>query len=237
MPYSNVRQRQRDMRYLSTDSILTARHRDAAYQSVTLGIYRNFGKRLMDLVICILSLPLVAPVIMILATIIAMTGRTPFFSQTRIGQHGRPFRIWKLRTMVHDSDQVIEKYFQGNLDAQEEWRTTQKLKYDPRITAFGSFLRKTSLDELPQIWNVLRADMSLVGPRPIMVNQKHFYPGTDYYNLRPGISGNWQVSMRNESTFVDRAAYDRRYNLTLSLREDMRILKDTVHVVLRATGY
>ncbi|MGR3707196.1 sugar transferase [Sulfitobacter sp.] len=191
----------------------------------------------MDLVICILSLPLVTPVIMILATIIAMTGSTPFFSQTRIGQYGRPFRIWKLRTMVHDSDQVIEKYFQGNLDAQEEWRTTQKLKYDPRITAFGLFLRKTSLDELPQIWNVLRADMSLVGPRPMMDNQKHIYPGTDYYNLRPGISGNWQVSMRNESTFVDRAAYDRRYNLTLSLREDTRILKDTVHVVLRATGY
>lgn len=225
------------MGYFGTESILMSRFDKAKSLIVTGRVYRNFGKRVIDIAICIISLPFVVPVIAILVILIAASGSNPFFTQTRMGQYGRSFKMWKLRTMVRNGDQIIERYLKVNPGAQEEWRTTQKLKSDPRITALGSFLRKTSLDELPQIWNVLCADMSLVGPRPMLVNQKYFYPGTDYYKLRPGISGNWQVSLRNESSFADRAAYDRHYNLALSLKEDMRILKDTVHVVLRATGY
>jgi exopolysaccharide production protein ExoY len=122
-------------------------------------------------------------------------------------------------------------------EARGEWDKTQKLKKDPRITRFGRILRKTSIDELPQLFNVLMGDMSLVGPRPIMVEQKALYPGDLYYTMRPGLTGFWQISNRNHCRFIDRVRYDNAYYFAISLRTDLAVLWRTVGVVLRGTGY
>ena len=122
-------------------------------------------------------------------------------------------------------------------EARREWDQTQKLKYDPRVTALGRFLRKSSLDELPQLWNVFTGDMSLVGPRPMMPNQRDIYPGTAYYDLRPGLTGLWQISDRNNCTFAKRAEFDTEYERCVSLRTDVTILFKTVGAVARGTGY
>jgi exopolysaccharide production protein ExoY len=132
---------------------------------------------------------------------------------------------------------VSGSYLAETPEARAEWDATQKLKQDPRITVVGRMLRKTSLDELPQLFNVLTGDMSLVGPRPIMVNQKALYPGQRYYDMRPGLTGLWQVSDRNECSFAGRVRFDDIYHRTMSFGTDLRILGQTVSVVLRGTGY
>jgi exopolysaccharide production protein ExoY len=139
--------------------------------------------------------------------------------------------------MVCDAETRLAEHLARSPEAQAEWDHTQKLKCDPRITVFGNFLRKTSLDELPQLWNVLKGDMSLVGPRPMMAGQQGLYPGLAYYALRPGITGSWQVSDRNASSFAARADFDNAYEETLSFMGDLHILAATVGVVLRGTGY
>lgn len=200
-------------------------------------LYRDFGKRLFDVTLIILALPFVLPVIAVLAVLAALDGGNPFYSQLRVGRSGTPYRIWKLRTMVPDADALLERHLEANPEARAEWDKTQKLKNDPRITPMGRLLRRSSLDELPQLWNVLRGDMSLVGPRPMMLNQRSLYPGLDYDALRPGITGPWQVSARNETSFADRAQFDTSYYNTLSLGTDLRLLRATFRVVLRATGH
>lgn len=201
------------------------------------GIYRNGGKRLLDLILVCLVLPSALPVIMILAMIVACNGGQPFYSQARIGRDGRIYRMWKLRSMVRDAETRLETHLRAHPESRAEWDRTQKLKADPRITRFGRFLRKSSMDELPQLLNVLTGDMSLVGPRPMMPEQRAIYPGWTYYTLRPGITGPWQVSKRNESTFADRAHFDNIYARELSLGTDAALLMATVRVVLRGTGY
>ncbi len=120
--------------------------------------------------------------------------------------------------------------------AKAEWDSTQKLRNDPRVTRIGRFIRKYSLDELPQLWNVLVGDMSLVGPRPMFPEQRSLYPGTACFDFRPGLSGLWQVSERNESSFAERAGYDNEYARTASFSTDLAILAKTLVVVLRGTG-
>ncbi len=139
--------------------------------------------------------------------------------------------------MVEDADIRLKEYLDANPEAKAEWELTQKLKNDPRITSTGHFMRKTSLDELPQLWNVLRGDMSMVGPRPMMLEQAQLYPGADYYHLRPGVTGLWQISDRNDSTFAARATFDAQYVAGLSFKGDISIIAKTVGVVLRCTGY
>lgn len=199
--------------------------------------YRNGGKRIFDLTLCLLGAPFVLLIVAVLALLIARDGGSPFYSQLRVGKNGRLYRIWKLRSMVPNADEMLKAYLADNPTAQAEWDKKQKLKSDPRITRIGALLRRSSLDELPQLWNVVKGDMSLVGPRPMMPAQIPLYPGQDYYALRPGITGSWQVSKRNESSFADRAGFDTSYNRNVSLSEDIRILKKTVRVVLSATGY
>ena len=199
--------------------------------------YRNGGKRLLDLAVCLLAAPFVIPLVALLALLVARDGGSPFYCQNRIGRGGRVYRMWKLRSMVKDADDILESHLESDPQARAEWNQTQKLKSDPRITSFGYLLRRSSMDELPQLWNVVCGQMSLVGPRPMMTSQQSLYPGRDYYDLLPGISGSWQVSKRNTSTFADRAVFDTAYKKDMSLREDLRILKKTVSVVLRATGY
>lgn len=201
------------------------------------GAYGRFFKRVLDVTAIGLALPAVLPVVIVAAVLVARDGGKPFYTQMRVGRGGRIFRMWKLRTMVSDADARMEGYLASNPEARLEWDSTQKLKADPRITKLGRLLRKSSLDELPQLWNVLRGDMSLVGPRPMMVNQQPLYPGTDYYSLRPGITGYWQTAGRNRTTFEARAEYDSAYAQELSLANDLRVLVATVGVVVKATGY
>jgi len=199
--------------------------------------YSRGLKRLFDLVLVLASLPIVVPVVLILALLVALDGGLPFYRQTRIGRNGRIFTMWKLRSMVPDAEHRLEQHLDTDDSARAEWNCTQKLKDDPRITTFGRVLRKSSMDELPQLWNVLRGDMSLIGPRPMMPEQQELYPGPIYYGMRPGITGLWQISDRNECAFEARATYDMRYCHSVSFFSDLSILMQTVRVVLRGTGY
>lgn len=194
-------------------------------------------KRVFDVVCVILAAPIVVPLVGFMAILVALDGHSPFYKQNRVGRGGQIYRIWKLRTMVADADKMLKGYLATNPDAAAEWALTQKLKRDPRITSIGHALRKSSFDELPQLWNVLVGEMSLVGPRPMMPEQREMYPGRAYYKQRPGITGSWQVSKRNESTFADRARFDTEYVADLSFANDIKILLATVRVVLKGTGY
>lgn len=201
------------------------------------GFYARFLKRPIDILIVLLALPLVLPIALVVLVMIMKEGGSPFYSQMRLGKSGRSFRMWKFRSMVVNADQHLAQYLDANPAAREEWDRSQKLKQDPRITPFGRFIRKSSMDELPQLWNVLIGDMSLVGPRPMMVGQAVHYPGADYYHMRPGVTGLWQITDRNDSSFAERANFDAEYARTLSLANDARIVGRTFGVVLRCTGY
>lgn len=201
------------------------------------GVYRNLLKRVLDVCLILVAAPIVIPVIAILALLVARDGHAPFFWSTRVGKNGRQFQMLKLRTMLPDAEYLLQGHIDADPIAKREWEATQKLKNDPRITVVGRMLRKASLDELPQLWNVLIGDMSLVGPRPMLSAQRALYPGLSYYALHPGITGPWQVSDRNESEFAKRADHDRDYDLNVSFSEDFRLLVRTVGAVIRGTGY
>ncbi|MDP2081855.1 sugar transferase [Pseudotabrizicola sp.] len=205
-------------------------------QARPFGLYRSVFKRVLDVAAIVLAAPVVVPVVASLALGVALDGGKPFYSQLRIGKGGEVFRMWKLRSMVRDADAQMEELLKRDPAARHEWDTTQKLRNDPRITRFGLFLRRSSLDELPQLWNVLTGSMSLVGPRPMMVDQRSLYPGTAYYALRPGITGYWQTAGRNRTTFRARAEYDTVYEEGLAFATDLRILWRTVNVVMNGTG-
>lgn len=199
--------------------------------------YRLGLKRLVDILLVVATVYIWLPAVLITALLVARDGHNPFYMQRRIGRNGREFRIFKLRSMVHDADAVFHAYLAQNPAARAEWNATQKLKNDPRITRIGRFIRKTSIDELPQMLNVLAGHMSLVGPRPIMVEQKSLYPGHRYYEMRPGLTGFWQICDRNHCRFAGRARYDNAYFSAMSLRTDMVVLWRTIGVVMRGTGY
>ena len=198
--------------------------------------YRRMLKRPLDIFLVLFLLPIAAPLLLILIALAASDGRNPFYCQARVGKGGRIFNMWKLRTMVPNADTLLEAHLCTNPDARLEWDRNQKLRDDPRVTQIGHFLRKSSFDELPQLWNVLKGDMSLVGPRPMLPEQQPLYPGRAYYNLRPGITGLWQGSKRNECTFSGRADFDTAYDERLSFKADLAILIATFGVVLRGTG-
>jgi lipopolysaccharide/colanic/teichoic acid biosynthesis glycosyltransferase len=209
--------------------------RDAAPSG--FGLYRRSFKRMLDCTVVLLAAPIIFPIVLLLGLLIRCDGGPAFYSQDRIGMNGRRFRIWKLRSMMVGADALLEAHLAADAAARSEWATTQKLKDDPRVTPIGRLLRKNSLDELPQLWNVLTGDMSLVGPRPMMPEQASLYSGRAYYELRPGVTGFWQISRRNGTSFANRAAYDTRYARRLSFATDLRVLAATVRVVLRGTGY
>lgn len=201
------------------------------------GLYANYLKRALDILVILLAVPILVPVVLLLALLVRSDGGPAFYVQDRVGRNGRIFRLWKLRTMVVDADRRLADHLAQNPAARAEWHETQKLKNDPRITRIGRILRKTSLDELPQLWNVLRGEMSLVGPRPMMPDQQELYPGREYYRLRPGLTGFWQISDRNHGAFVGRAHFDADYAARLSFATDLVVLMRTVRIVLRGTGY
>ncbi|MGB7263231.1 MAG: sugar transferase [Albidovulum sp.] len=214
--------------------------RDAVATEDRTGLYQAFGKRAFDVTMVILAAPAALLILSVVLIVTWICGGTPLYGQSRIGRDGNVFRCWKVRTMVRDADAVLARVLHSDPALAEEWLHSQKLSNDPRITRLGRFLRRTSIDELPQLWNVLCGDMSLVGPRPFMTEQQGLYrfgrPDADYYQMRPGITGLWQVGRRNRASFAERADYDEAYFQTLSLGTDMQILLRTIGVVCRATG-
>ena len=200
------------------------------------GLYRNLYKRLFDIVFVLLIALPVSLVVGVLALLIARDGSNPFYFQKRVGMDGKVFYMIKLRSMVPNADKLLEAHLASDPAARAEWDERQKLENDPRITRLGRLIRSTSLDELPQFWNVLVGEMSIVGPRPMMVDQVRLYPGTAYYNMRPGITGFWQISERNEASFAERAFHDTHYDAKLGLGTDLRVILRTVGVVVTATG-
>ncbi|MBS3649426.1 sugar transferase [Pseudaminobacter sp. 19-2017] len=193
-------------------------------------------KRSIDLMAALLlALPALA-IIAFLALLIQANGGRPFYGQRRLGRGGEIFTMWKLRTMVPDAEQRLQQHLQQDPTARLEWERTQKLQSDPRITKLGWYMRKYSIDELPQLWNVLLGQMSLVGPRPMSLEQRILYPGNAYFDMRPGMTGLWQISERNQCSFEERARYDTHYSSIRSLKTDFRILLMTIMVVFRGTG-
>lgn len=198
-------------------------------------------KRLLDIVVASALLVLVLPIFALLSVIIARDGGPVFFAHRRIGRGGKEFGCIKFRSMHPNANDLLKDFLKNNHIARVEWENNQKLRNDPRITKFGHMLRSSSIDELPQLFNVLRGDMSLVGPRPIIAQELNdFYKkqGADKYYLavRPGITGLWQVSGRCETTYDERIALDTAYVRAPSLRTDLAILARTVSVVLLRNG-
>jgi len=202
--------------------------------------FNRFNKRTFDMFLSILMLPLLLFVIGILGLLIKLDSPGPvFYRHSRIGRNGRSFGVFKFRSMHVDSKERLDKILGTDPLSKQEWESYYKLKNDPRITRMGKFLRRTSLDELPQIFNVLQGKMSLVGPRPVLKEEitKYYKEFADYYHLvRPGITGLWQVSGRNDVNYDMRVRLDAWYVLNWSVWLDIVILFKTFNVVMKKEG-
>jgi lipopolysaccharide/colanic/teichoic acid biosynthesis glycosyltransferase len=198
----------------------------------------GLGKRAVDVSISAVLLVCLSPVFLILALLIAADGGPVFFAHRRVGRDGTAFGCWKFRTMLIGAEECLTEYLRYHPHAKAEWGEYQKLQYDPRITSIGSLLRKTSLDEIPQLWNVLKGEMSLVGPRPVTAVEMRRYGNFSglVTSIRPGITGSWQVTGRNEVTFSQRVKMDMEYVMTRTLVGDVIILVRTIPVVFARTG-
>lgn len=201
--------------------------------------YNKLLKSLFDLSLSIVGMCFIWPIFLLIGIAIYISSPgTIFFAHRRIGKGGKSFFCYKFRSMVNNSQEVLEKTLRENSQAREEWNKDFKLKDDPRITPIGNFLRRTSLDELPQLFNVLKGDMSLVGPRPIVKDEICKYKDSikDYYEVLPGITGLWQVSGRNDVTYDERVQMDSWYVHNWSIWLDMMILYKTIRAVVNGNG-
>jgi len=199
------------------------------------GINGEFAKRLFDIVFSLLVLILFSPVYLILASLIALSSEGPiFYVQERIGQNYKPFNCIKFRTMVSNADEVLMQMMETSPQLRQEFESSFKLKKDPRITKIGQFLRITSLDEFPQFWNVLKGDMSVVGPRPLVAEELPKYGDhiEQVLTIRPGITGLWQVSGRNDIPYPRRVQIDLHYVKSRTLWLDLWIILKTIDVVI-----
>lgn len=204
-----------------------------------LTVFERGVKRAMDILGALIFFAVFGPLYLLVALGVGISmGRPVHFWQNRLGAQGRRFRFYKFRSMVRNSEDVLDEFLSRNDMARTEWDTFQKLEKDPRITPLGHFIRKLSLDELPQFWNVLKGDMSLVGPRPCMERQRSLYgKGWNHYcTMRPGITGLWQVSGRNRLSYARRVELDVEYVDNWSLWLDIKILLKTVHAVISGEG-
>lgn len=196
-------------------------------------------KRILDITVALLLLLPAIPFAVLIALAIVLDSPGPvFFAHTRIGKANRTFRLWKFRTMVRDADTVLEQYLRAKPDLQSEWLKTHKLKMDPRVTRVGRLLRRSSLDELPQLISVLRGEMSMVGPRPIVAEEVPKYgPVFELYvQVRPGLTGLWQCSGRTDTSYRARTALDLKYLLERTLWLDLKLLLKTIRVVVLGHG-
>jgi Undecaprenyl-phosphate galactose phosphotransferase WbaP len=204
-----------------------------------LSAWQQKIKRILDIGIVLGTSLFVVPISLIISVLIKIdSSGSILFSQERIGKDGKSFKMWKFRTMVENSNEILDEYLDAHPEALEEWKFSQKLKDDPRVTRIGYILRKTSLDELPQLLNVLIGEMSLVGPRPFFAEQSSLY-GKTYYlykQVQPGITGLWQVSGRNDLGYDERVRFDEYYVRNWSVWLDIYILVRTFWAVIRGEG-
>ena len=195
-------------------------------------------KRVVDIILVLSVIPLALPLLgaILLLVCLDSPGKA-IFQQERVGKNGRKFKVWKVRTMVENADRVLDEYLTEHPELRPGWEKTRKLKNDPRVTRVGRILRHTSVDELPQFWNVLKAEMTLIGPRPILPEEIEEYGDsyTLYVKVLPGLTGLWQVLGRNDLEFQQRVRLDEEYILNWSISMDIHILIQTVKVVI--TGY
>lgn len=195
--------------------------------------------RALDIVVASAALVFFAPLMLLIAVTILIAGGGPvLFAQSRIGREGKMFTCFKFRTMHNNAEAILRALLEESAEARSEWARDHKLRADPRIVGIGGFLRRTSLDELPQLFNVLRGEMSIVGPRPIVASESGRYGRylSAYCAVRPGITGLWQVSGRNDTTYRRRVACDVVYARSKSAGNDIAIIARTVPVVLFARG-
>ncbi len=200
---------------------------------------RPAAKRVMDLAGAALLLLICAPAFLVIAALVRMDGGSALYAHQRVGRDGRFFGCLKFRSMVVDADRRLAALLERDPAARAEWETTRKLKHDPRVTWVGRFLRATSLDELPQLINVLRGEMSLVGPRPVQASELASFYGAaamHYMAVRPGLTGPWQVSGRSDTSYAQRVALDVGYATNPSLWTDVKILLRTPVAVLARRG-
>ncbi len=200
--------------------------------------YARRWKRVFDIVLAVPLFVLLAPLMALLLAAVALDGANPLFGQERVGRGGRTFRCWKIRSMVPDAGARLARLLAEDPAAAAEWAEHQKLEHDPRITRIGGVLRRTSLDELPQLWNVIVGDMSLVGPRPVLEEELARYGARSsvYMSLSPGLTGPWQVTARNLVTYEERVRMDTSYARYHSLLGDLRLVLMTAVTVFQRTG-
>ncbi len=195
------------------------------------------SKRVIDIAFALSGLVLLAPLFLLCYIAIKLSSPGPvFFGHKRVGFNGKTFGCLKFRTMVPNAEQRLREFLESDPAASAEWASCRKLRFDPRITAIGAILRKTSLDELPQLFNVLAGDMSIVGPRPVPADELALYRenARDYLTCRPGITGLWQVSGRSSTTYSRRIAYDTFYSRNWSLALDTKIIVLTLPSLLNS---
>ena len=199
----------------------------------------DWPKRALDLLIAIVALIFLSPLILLMAVLIRLQDGGPaFFTQRRVGKHGEVFHVFKLRSMIIDAEDRLDDLLARDPEARREWDETQKLENDPRVTPLGNFIRKSSIDELPQLLNIIKGEMSLVGPRPITeVEVPRYTDNFKYYcSVCPGITGLWQVGGRSDVTYKERVLIDVKYVETQSFWGDLKILILTIPAVLASRG-
>lgn len=209
-----------------------------ASATLTVPYLRSYPKRLFDVVFSVVLLALTAPIWLLAVFFVALDGGPVFYGQRRVGQDGRIFKCWKFRTMVVDAENHLKELMAADPALAHEWHTTQKLKVDPRVTTVGNWLRRTSVDELPQFINVLNGTMSVVGPRPFAEDQITLYGRgvlAKYLSAKPGLTGTWQVHARHDTTFACRAKFDEQYLEQASLGTDLALVMKTPLAMLRGT--
>jgi lipopolysaccharide/colanic/teichoic acid biosynthesis glycosyltransferase len=232
-----------DVSYFQLDAVSAPRMAALAGQypeaaSVTQTRARA-AKRAFDLGLGVTLAVVSFPVAIVIAlAVVIQSGGPILYSQRRVGRGGRFISVWKFRTMVVEADAVLQQYLDQDPALAAEWRERRKLRRDPRVTGIGRLLRKTSLDELPQLWNVIRGDMSLVGPRPVVAEELCRYGSNSslYLAVKPGVTGLWQTSGRNNTTYDYRVKLDSEYVRTWSIAKDLRIVLNTIPAVVRGIG-
>lgn len=197
-------------------------------------------KRSFDILFSLAVLILGFPVFFLIAFIVRISSKGRIiYSQERIGRGGKSFRCYKFRSMYPDADVRLKEILEHNPDLKHEWESTRKLKKDPRVTPIGAFLRKTSLDEIPQFWNVLMGDLSVVGPRPVVKAEVEKFMGSDaamILSVRPGLTGIWQVSGRSNISYKKRIEMDKEYIRKQSFKLDLELILDTVPAMFFSKG-
>ena len=198
-----------------------------------------FTKRLIDLFLIFISLPIILPVMLILSILVKITSKGPvFYGHKRVGKNGKEIKCWKFRSMYNNSQEMLEKILATDPIRKAEWEKDRKFVDDPRVTNFGKFLRKTSLDELPQLFNILIGQMSFVGPRPVTKSEIEKYGESANFvlSVTPGLSGMWQISGRSDTGYEERINLDTYYIQNWSVWLDIWIIIKTVWVVIRGKG-